>query len=359
MGFGLGCLALLFTTVVRDSTTELGRFHNLGFITLLISVAGYLTESLFPAELNWIPFSLLILTPAAFCLLCHTYFADRPGLPLPWALLAVYSFLPPILVTLFSDARSEGGLGMVAWYLPQIAEILLVLKGLTIIVSNWQDDLVEARRRFRKDLILIIGLAALFVVLFDNLIHSPRWIPHGLVVVCIWIITYRLMTFRDSGVDVPPSKTLAAPSNSSGIVEQAKSSLAAEAVSNVPLYPSQENFELVQAERKLAALMSDGFYRKEKLTISQLGEALQLSEYKVRKLINSNLGYRNFNDYINELRVNEAAKRLVLEPDTPILNISLDVGYRSLTSFNRAFRDKNNLTPTEYRQRNVLIEACL
>ena len=45
-----------------------------------------------------------------------------------------------------------------------------------------------------------------------------------------------------------------------------------------------------------------------------------------------------------------AAERLRNEPDTPVLNISLDVGYRTLSSFNRAFRDIQNATPTEYRQ---------
>ena len=48
--------------------------------------------------------------------------------------------------------------------------------------------------------------------------------------------------------------------------------------------------------------------------------------------------------------VADAAERLRNEPDTPVLNISLDVGYRTLSSFNRAFRDIQNTTPTEFRQ---------
>ncbi|MGO1502014.1 MAG: helix-turn-helix domain-containing protein, partial [Marinobacter sp.] len=59
---------------------------------------------------------------------------------------------------------------------------------------------------------------------------------------------------------------------------------------------------------------------------------------------------RNFNDYINQLRIAEASKRLINAPDEPILNISLDVGYRTLSSFNRAFRDIMDTTPTAYRQ---------
>ena len=70
-------------------------------------------------------------------------------------------------------------------------------------------------------------------------------------------------------------------------------------------------------------------------------------------MINQKLGYRNFNDYINQLRIAEAGARLIAEPDTPILNIALDVGYRTLSSFNRAFKEILEQTPTAYRQSEV------
>jgi AraC-like DNA-binding protein len=97
-------------------------------------------------------------------------------------------------------------------------------------------------------------------------------------------------------------------------------------------------------------IMSEGFYRQEKLTLRDLAVALGLPEYKVRKVINKELGYRNFNEFINEYRINEAALRLLAEPDTPISNIALDVGYRTLSSFNRAFRKEKETTPTAYRE---------
>lgn len=100
---------------------------------------------------------------------------------------------------------------------------------------------------------------------------------------------------------------------------------------------------------KLAELMAGGFYKKEKLTVKQLSIALGIPEYRVRRLINQTLGYRNFNDYINQLRVAEAAERLLQNPAEPVLNISLDMGYRTLSSFNRAFRDITGTTPTAYR----------
>jgi AraC-like DNA-binding protein len=99
----------------------------------------------------------------------------------------------------------------------------------------------------------------------------------------------------------------------------------------------------------LETLMEQGFYRTEHLTLKMLATELTLPEYKTRALINQTMGYRNFSDYINQLRIKEAASHLLREPNTPILNISLDVGYRTLSSFNRAFKDIKNMSPSEYR----------
>ncbi|NIM18801.1 MAG: helix-turn-helix domain-containing protein, partial [Candidatus Latescibacteria bacterium] len=38
------------------------------------------------------------------------------------------------------------------------------------------------------------------------------------------------------------------------------------------------------------------------------------------------------------------------EPRTPVLTIALDVGFRSLSSFNTAFRAHYGKTPTGYRR---------
>ena len=96
--------------------------------------------------------------------------------------------------------------------------------------------------------------------------------------------------------------------------------------------------------------MDEGFYCTEHLTLKKLSEQLSLPEHKTRELINQELGYRNFNDYINKLRIADAKIRLLDDLDTPVLNIALDVGYRNISSFNRAFKDITQQTPTEYRK---------
>lgn len=68
----------------------------------------------------------------------------------------------------------------------------------------------------------------------------------------------------------------------------------------------------------------------------------------MRKQINQSLGYTNFNAFLNHYRVEAARKRLV-ETSLPVLTIALDVGYGSIASFNRAFKEIAGVTPTAYR----------
>jgi AraC-like DNA-binding protein len=94
----------------------------------------------------------------------------------------------------------------------------------------------------------------------------------------------------------------------------------------------------------------DRAYTDHDLRIAHLAASLGVPEYQLRRTINRNLGYRNFNQFINHYRVEEAARRLIDEPTLPVLTIALDVGFRSISSFNTAFRAKYQKTPTDYRR---------
>ena len=93
-------------------------------------------------------------------------------------------------------------------------------------------------------------------------------------------------------------------------------------------------------------------YRQEGLTIALLARKLELPEYRLRRMINHQLGYRNFNAFLNDLRIEEACQILAdpAHERLPILNLALDLGYGSPGPFNRAFRAKTGQTPTEYRR---------
>jgi AraC-like DNA-binding protein len=99
-------------------------------------------------------------------------------------------------------------------------------------------------------------------------------------------------------------------------------------------------------------MIDEALYRREGLTIGALARILGTQEYVLRRVINRHLGYRNFNDFLHNYRIREACARL-RSPDEvrrPVLSIALDLGYNSIGPFNRAFKTRVGMTPTEFRR---------
>ncbi len=102
-------------------------------------------------------------------------------------------------------------------------------------------------------------------------------------------------------------------------------------------------------------LMDERIYRTEGLTISRLAEILNEQEYKVRRTINGQLGFRNFNDFLNQYRVQEACA-ILQDPEKAnltILEIAYSLGYQSIGPFNKAFKDQTGVTPTAFRKQKI------
>ena len=108
-----------------------------------------------------------------------------------------------------------------------------------------------------------------------------------------------------------------------------------------------------QLVAKLEQLMSvERAHRQDGLTIGSLAQQLGLPEYRLRRLINQALGYRNFNSFVNRYRIAEV-KAALADPnqaDVPVLTLALDAGFSSLGPFNRAFKAETGVTPSEYRR---------
>nr|WP_232380799.1 helix-turn-helix domain-containing protein [Leptospira ainlahdjerensis] len=72
----------------------------------------------------------------------------------------------------------------------------------------------------------------------------------------------------------------------------------------------------------------------------------QLSEF-----INGEFG-KNYNQFLNEYRIEEACIMLVSEPERSILSIALAAGFNSKSTFNRVFKQIQKITPLEHREKN-------
>jgi AraC-like DNA-binding protein len=101
-----------------------------------------------------------------------------------------------------------------------------------------------------------------------------------------------------------------------------------------------------------ARFLPERLYARPSLTITELAGLLGTQEHVLRHVINGGLGFRSFSDFLHTHRLREASLRLKdpAERRIPVLTIALDVGYGSIGPFNRAFRERFGMTPTEYRR---------
>ena len=74
----------------------------------------------------------------------------------------------------------------------------------------------------------------------------------------------------------------------------------------------------------------------------------------MRRVINAQLGFKNFNDFLNSYRISDA-RAILADPAQSrktILEIGYELGYQSIGPFNKAFREQTGTTPTAYRKSN-------
>ena len=101
----------------------------------------------------------------------------------------------------------------------------------------------------------------------------------------------------------------------------------------------------------------DDVWRREGLTIGQLASELGTAEHRLRHLINSSLGYRNFAEFLNSRRI-AAAKATLADPaaaDVAISTLAFRLGYATLGPFNRAFKEATGVTPSAWRARALAV----
>ena len=83
------------------------------------------------------------------------------------------------------------------------------------------------------------------------------------------------------------------------------------------------------------------------LTLDEVSCALHISRYHLSHMLSSKLGM-GFNTYINTLRINHACD-LLQDTEKKTADISEDVGFGSIRSFNRAFQQLMGMSPLQYR----------
>jgi AraC-like DNA-binding protein/ligand-binding sensor protein len=90
-------------------------------------------------------------------------------------------------------------------------------------------------------------------------------------------------------------------------------------------------------------------HHAEDLSLGEVAKAMNTSVFYFCKMFKKATGI-NFTDYLSRVRI-EKAKNLLLNPNLRISEIAFEVGFQSLTHFNRVFKKILGQSPTEYREK--------
>jgi two-component system response regulator YesN len=112
-------------------------------------------------------------------------------------------------------------------------------------------------------------------------------------------------------------------------------------------YPQMMSGESSHAIRRTCEYVNQNYMMNITLSGMARNENLSLSYFST--LFKQCTG-ESFVNYLNRIRI-EHAKKLLLEPDIKIYEISELVGYSSLPYFNRVFKHWTAMSPNEYRKR--------
>lgn len=88
-------------------------------------------------------------------------------------------------------------------------------------------------------------------------------------------------------------------------------------------------------------------HQTEELSLAQVAKAVNMSSFYFCKMFKKVVGI-NFTEYVARVRI-EKSKNLLLNPNLRVSEIAFEVGFQSLTHFNRVFKKILGQSPTEYR----------
>ena len=321
----LGLLAIIgLPGTLRSPIGRASLLFDLCAIAFLIETAPTIHEGF----VWWIvPLRILSNSIAGiFVAWAETVFGDASA-STPWRWAVFVAFLPLAGVATLSGSN-------LAWNTTHAATLMVVGVETARVLAGRKADLVEGRRRFRIIFTCAVGLVILATTMLDA--AGVSWLP-GLSAVLGLVIVAALMRLRA----VMPEPTLEpVPAARSGPdIYTATTEMSAE--------------ERQLAERLRRVMEQDRAYRDSDLSVDRLAEQLGVPEYRLRRMINQRLGYRNFTDFVNEHRLKEAREALSdpAQSRVAILTIALDAGWGSIGPFNRAFKRQTGQTPTEFRRR--------
>lgn len=273
------------------------------------------------------------LTPGLFAALSFTLFADKRRFPLTvLGLFALQTLLEGPLRWLVADGPYLRDADIAA----AVLQMLFAACAIYWAIAGWRADLIDARRGARALTVLLIGLDVFAASLLLRVVipqdTMANYLGHEVFMAINLAILVFLLVRADKGVEryLEPEPAPAPPPRDTTALD-AKSALA--------------------LSRLEGLFQNEHIHHRPDVSLKILADRVGLPEYRLRKLIHEHLGHRNFNEFLHAHRIADACAQL-RDPAllrTPILTIALSVGYESINTFNRGFREVMGTTPSAYR----------
>ena len=267
----------------------------------------------------------------------------------------IYVFLAIALLIVIQQGYSFINYGVVnasesnAFIQYTLRELTILLSSCILVLSFW-----EGCRGFKKDNKIGQAQRLLFLATFGLAIIASKAVTgvfsaspstHELIINCIILfvlVNTQILMFWRLKHTYSLSKTLpeSNQTNSAAEVKIAEVACLAE-------HALAKKIESLIVEQKL--------YLQANLKVADIARLLDLPEYKISRALRHELKARNFNQYINELRI-EHAKSLLADPNNdkwPVLVVGLESGFASVGPFTRTFKTVTGFTPNQYRQSKV------
>ncbi|MCL3779026.1 AraC family transcriptional regulator [Prolixibacteraceae bacterium JC049] len=331
-GFRVSALMFVFCFGFVFLRYEKQSFKKNILVGFLVTLVGYLLAYWEPVkQFTWLlqtSFFLSVSLPFAFWLASKAVFDDNFRWSAKYWLLVIS--MPVVCNVLY-------GLGHVLpediWqnirFTPYLLSMFFIVLVVYEAVKGRENDLIIARLSKRNVFVLFSSFMALFSV-YLFFVEDPLKLPvafdafqNFVTAIFLFLFFYSNGAYRNIFAEDRLKKQ------------------------------SAEGSSLVQ--KAIIAKILDMFevekvFLQEGITISVLSEMVNEKEYLVRKAINGELGYSNFNTFLNHYRIKEACRIMELQQNENIRfqEIAFQLGYQSVATFNRAFKNETEMTPTQY-----------
>jgi AraC-like DNA-binding protein len=306
-------------------------------VAMNIAIIGYVlatsARDFHPSPIRFL-FSIFAgATPGLFWLFARVWFNDKQHLE-RWPLALIALSVTNIIVMQLTFLRG-GGVNLVSGAIFRIGMLGFAAAGLWEAWRGREGDLVEVRRRMRPRIAAAVGIYVILIVIAELAVFNygaPLWIARGVgssIAAITLLFCLAMFGMRQSELFGASKRPIVA-----GHAAPADDALTA---------------------KLLAVMQSELPHRDEAMTIAKLAALLGEQEYRLRRHINGTLGHRNFAAFLNGYRLAEVKSALadLAQKEVPIITIALDAGFGSLGPFNRAFREAEGMTPSEYRAREA------